>query len=99
MKASPAVLLLLLLSHSGCKARAPKLEVECTLHQDCALTAIGPDCCDRCEPRVGNRPSLAALGAWCAARPPAVCPRLDCVNSVSTPMCEAGRCVARPGIH
>ena len=94
-----AVLLACALGLLGCKARAPRLEPTCTFDQDCALTMVGPDCCDRCEPSVGSAGSVAALSAWCAQKPAGSCPKLDCQSAAATASCADGRCVTRAGIH
>ena len=92
-------LLLALLLLIGCKARAPKLELECTFDQDCTLESLGADCCDSCEAHVGNIGSMAAFNAWCVSQVPASCPDFKCTHQASTAMCEGGRCVAKVGIH
>ena len=84
---------------SGCKPRAPKLEPECTFDQDCTLTALGPNCCETCEPRIGNTASTAAFTSWCAAHPATGCAELKCPGSAVTPMCEKSRCISKSGIH
>ncbi len=91
--------LALVLCLLGCKERAPHLALECKFHQDCQPTGLGPDCCDTCRPQVGNVGSLSAFTAWCAAHPPAGCPKIDCQAPDFTAMCERERCIAKPGIH
>jgi hypothetical protein len=92
-------LVVCLLAMAGCKSSAPALELPCTFHQDCRLTAIGPDCCDTCEPLVGSVGSVAARTEYCARKAAAPCPKLDCASVAATPSCVEGRCIARPGIH
>ena len=99
MIARAVMLSCVVLGLAGCKARAPKLEEECTFTQDCTLTSVGPDCCDDCTPRVGNTASMAAFNAWCASHPAASCKQLDCAPAAVTPECERERCRARSGIH
>ncbi|MBS1148420.1 MAG: hypothetical protein H6Q89_118 [Myxococcaceae bacterium] len=94
-----AVLLGFLLGLAGCKAGAPKLEQQCTFHQDCTLTTLGRDCCDQCESSIGTVGSVAALRGYCEAKPAASCPRLDCPNEAGTAFCENGRCLKRQGVH
>lgn len=84
---------------AACKSRPPALALECVTHQDCGMTQLGADCCDVCEPRLGNRTSLDAFDAHCRAHPGKTCPELKCAGSVFTAMCDNGHCVARPGVH
>lgn len=93
------LLLVCVLGLAGCKARAPRLELECTFDQDCMLTNVGADCCDRCESEIGTMGSVAARGRYCAEHPPKSCPALDCPNSSGTAFCEQRRCLKRSGIH
>ena len=93
------VALLCMLGLLGCKARAPKLELECTFDENCTLTTVGSDCCDSCEQMVGSAVSVSALFAYCAQRPATSCKKLDCPNTAATAFCENGHCLKRAGVH
>jgi hypothetical protein len=96
----PLLLCVAALLAVGCKAKAAALDLACVKHQDCALVTMGPDCCDICEPRVGNANAVGAFLATCAKTPGKNCPELKCAPPTFTAMCQDdGRCVARPGVH
>jgi|GEM_PF-3427320 len=89
----------LMVLFAGCRPGPPKLQPDCTFHEDCRVTTVASSCCDACEARPGNVKSIDALFAWCVDHPPAGCPKLDCAANEVTAMCEKGRCVAKAGIH
>ncbi|MFO0611006.1 MAG: hypothetical protein U0414_00360 [Polyangiaceae bacterium] len=82
---------------------AVAIDDTCRSDADCTLENVSEDtCCSTCGDRAMTNSRAAALHAKCAsprkdkAGAALECPSLDCPYQPVTPVCDGGRCAARP---
>jgi hypothetical protein len=75
----------------------PPVDPTCSTDTDCEVLSIevsGPGaCCSSCATTPGNHAWAARLHAFCAGKPPDVCPPLGCPMGSMKSRCDSGRCV------
>ena len=74
----------------------PPLERACTKDDECAATYFDQLCCTDCMPRLGTKPSVKKIEAFCKENKPKECPKPGgCGFVFGTPRCLNGQCIAR----
>ena len=74
----------------------PALERACKKDDECAATYFDQLCCTDCMPRLGTKPSVKKIDAFCKANQPKECPKPGgCGFVFGTPRCLNGQCIAR----
>jgi hypothetical protein len=74
----------------------PPLERSCSKDDDCGSTFYDQLCCADCMPRLGTKPSVKKIDAFCKENKPKECPKsAPCGYVFGTPRCINGQCAAR----